>query len=99
MKDSSEFSSEELEAIRRRLKGKSLISRAGWISRQALYVLVCITGLIAVVFLLDGVWEIIGLIVVAILGSGVFEVLIDWRYGNYRKEWEIANDTSLESRQ
>lgn len=95
MKDPSEFSPEELETIRRRLKGKSLISRANWISRQAAYVLACVGGIVAVIYFASGAWEVIGLIVVAIFASGVFEVLIDWRYGNYRKEWERANNSTL----
>lgn len=99
MKDPSEFSPEELETIQRRLKGKRLVSRANWISRQAAYVLACAAGFAAVIYFASGVWEIVGLIVVAILASGVFEALIDWRYGNYRKEWELANDLDLELRQ
>lgn len=93
MKDPSEFSSDELETIRRRLHGKPLVSRANWMARQAAYVLACIAGFVAVIKFLDRTWEVVGLIVVAFLASGVFEVLIDWRYGNYRKEWELANGT------
>lgn len=92
MKDPSEFSPEELETIRRRLRGERLISRMGWILRQAAYVLVCAAGFAAVIILTEGTWEIIGLIIVAILSSGVLEVLIDWRYSNYRTEWQLANE-------
>lgn len=91
MKDPSEFSPEELEVIRQRLRGKRLVSRATWVARQAAYVLACLVGFAVVIQLLDGVWEIVGLIAVAIFAGGIFEVLIDWRYGNYRKEWELAN--------
>jgi len=34
--------------------------------------------------------------VVAFFAGGIFEVVSDFRYGNYRKEWELANGPDME---
>jgi len=66
--------------------------------RQAAYVLACVVALIAALTFTDGIWLAISLTVVAFFAGGIFEVLIDFRYSNYRKEWELANGPDLEQR-
>jgi len=64
--------------------------------RQAAYVLACVAAAVAVLMFLDGVWLAVGLTAVAFFAGGIFEVLIDFRYGNYKREWELANGADLE---
>jgi len=62
---------------------------------QVAYIAACIAVFIVVLRFADGIWLAIGLTVVAFFAGGIFEVLIDFRYGNYRKEWELANGPDL----
>ncbi len=64
--------------------------------RQAAYVLACVVAAVAVLMFLEGAWLAIGLTAVAFFAGGIFEVLVDFRYGNYKQEWELANDADLE---
>ncbi|MDQ3724804.1 MAG: hypothetical protein M3335_02755 [Actinomycetota bacterium] len=59
--------------------------------RQAVYVVACVAALVAVIAFLEGAWRIVGLIVIGLIASAIPEVLLDWRYGNYRREWDLAN--------
>jgi hypothetical protein len=64
---------------------------------QAAYIAACIVGFIAVLRFADGIWLAIGLTVVALFAGGIFEVVTDFRYKNYRQEWELANGSDLEA--
>ena len=95
---STHLSSNERDRdLRRRLRGKPLTSRIKWMLGQGAYIAGCVVALIAVLRFADGIWRAIGLTVVAFFAGGIFEVLIDFRYGNYRKEWELANGPDLEA--
>lgn len=96
MKRKPEFSEAELEVLRQRLRDKPLVSSPAWMLRQVAYVVACIAALAAVIAFLDGTWRIAGLIVVGLVASGIPEVLVEWRYGNYRREWELANQPEAE---
>jgi hypothetical protein len=81
MKEQSELTPEELEAIQKRLRGKQLVSRTNWTIRQAAYVLACVVAFAVVIQFLEDTWQIVGVILAAIIASAIPEVLIDWRYG------------------
>lgn len=96
--ESTHLSDDEQDReLRRRLRGKPLVPRAKWIAGQTAYILGCIAALIMVLRFADGIWLAIGLIVVAFFAGGIFEVVTDFRYGNYRKEWELANGADIEA--
>jgi hypothetical protein len=79
------------ETRRKMLHGKPLVSRPIWLMRRLAYVAVLIAGLIAVLSLTHGVWLAIGLTVLAFAASMLPELFTDFRYSNYRREWELAN--------
>jgi uncharacterized membrane protein YjjP (DUF1212 family) len=62
---------------------------------QVTYIAACVAAFVLVLRFADGIWLAIGLTAVAFFAGGIFEVLIDFRYGNYRKEWELANGPDL----
>jgi Flp pilus assembly protein TadB len=89
-------SSAQDRALRKRLRGKPLASRAKWVLGQVAYVAACIGAFVAVLKFADGAWMAVGLTVVAVFAGGIFEVVRDFRYRNYRQEWELANGPDLE---
>jgi hypothetical protein len=74
------------------LKGKPLMSRTVWFMKRVAYVLVLVAALIVLLSLINGIWRVIGLTVLAFAAGMLPELFIDLRYGNYRKEWELANE-------
>lgn len=82
------------ETRRKMLQGKPLVSRPVWLMRRLAYVAVLIAGLIAVLTWTHGAWLAIGLTILA-FGAGMLpELFTDFRYSNYRREWELANGRS-----
>jgi hypothetical protein len=86
--------------LRRELQGKPLQPRGSWLIRQVAfalgYVLVCGTALFAAIVFLDGIWKTVALIPVLFFAEGVVEIPTMFRYGKYRREWELANGEGSE---
>lgn len=76
----------------RRLRGKPLTSRSKWLTIKVLYFLGCIAGVVAVLVFTSGIWLAIGLTVMAAFVGGLFE-LFALSYGDYRRDWEVANSS------
>lgn len=62
---------------------------------QVAYIAACIAAFIVVLRFAEGIWLGVGLTVVALFAGGIFEVVTDFRYKNYRQEWELANGPDL----
>ena len=87
------------QARRSRLyAGRPLTSRAKWLAMKVAYVLACVVGVTAVLMFTDGIVLAIGLTIMAFFVGGLFE-LFALRYGDYRREWETANQPSGEDGQ
>ncbi len=97
MSNESDLTAEELKEIREKYSGTPLEPRAKWVLKQALFVLACAVALVAVLKFADGIWLAIGLTVVAFFAGMLPELFADFRYGKYRKNWEIANTPDLEN--
>jgi len=65
-----------------------------WLMKRLAYIVVFIAGLAGVLTLADGVWLAIGLTILAFAAGMLPELFIDFRYRNYRREWELANSRS-----
>jgi fatty acid desaturase len=99
-KASAHLSADERDReLRKRLRGKPLVPRVKWILGQVAYIAACIAALAVVLRFADGIWLAVGLTVVAFFAGGIFEVVTDFRYKNYRQEWELANGPDLEAEQ
>lgn len=83
--------------LRKRLRGKPLVPRTKWMLGQAAYIAACVAAFIVVLRFADGVWLAVSLTIVAFFAGGIFEVVTDFRYKNYRREWELANGPDLEA--
>ena len=97
-KASTHLSADERDReLRKRLRGKPLVPRAKWMLGQAAYIAACVAALVVVLRFADGIWLAVGLTIVAFFAGGIFEVVTDFRYKNYRQEWELANGSDLEA--